>query len=84
MLIGNRKPMNENSIAVSSEVDLTLKKLEQDGKTAVLISVDGKLSGIVAMADTLKQSAKEAISSLTQMGIQVVMLTGDNERTRKQ
>jgi Cu+-exporting ATPase len=84
MLIGNRKLMIENSIAVSQEVDLTLQKLEQDGKTAVLVSVDGKLSGIVAMADTVKQSAQEAISSLKQrMGIEVVMLTGDNERTAK-
>lgn len=84
ILIGNRKLMNENGIAVSSEVDSTLKKLEQEGKTAVLVSVDGKLSGVVGMADTVKQSAKEAISALKQRrGIEVVMLTGDNERTAK-
>jgi Cu+-exporting ATPase len=83
MLIGNRKLMVENSIAVSEEVDAKLSKLEQEGKTAVLASVDGKLSGIIAMADTVKQNAKEAISSLKRMGIEVVMLTGDNERTAR-
>lgn len=84
MLIGNRKLMVENGIAVSNEVDLTLQKLEQEGKTAVLVSVDEKLSGIIAMADTVKQSAKEAISALKQkMSIEVVMLTGDNERTAR-
>ncbi|MEW6604037.1 MAG: heavy metal translocating P-type ATPase [Thermoproteota archaeon] len=84
MLIGNRKLMVENDIAVSNEVDLTLQKLEQEGKTAVLVSVDEKLSGIIAMADTVKQSAKEAISALKQkMSIEVAMLTGDNERTAR-
>jgi Cu+-exporting ATPase len=83
ILIGNRKLMVENGIAVSKEVDLRLTKLELEGKTAVLVSIDGKLSGIIAMADTVKQSAKEAITSLKPMGIEVIMLTGDNERTAK-
>jgi len=83
MLIGNRKLIVENSIPVSKEVDLTLQKLEQEGKTAVLVSVDDKLSGIIAMADTVKQTAKEAISSLRHIGIEVIMLTGDNERTAR-
>ena len=83
ILIGNRRLMVENGITVSKEVDLTLTKLEQEGKTAILLLIDSKLSGIIAMADTVKQSAKEAVSSLKQMGIEVVMLTGDNERTAK-
>jgi Cu+-exporting ATPase len=87
ILIGNRKMMkmmensNNNQIAVTESVDLMMKKLEQEGKTAVLISVDRKLAGIIALADTAKEDAKEAIDSLKSMGIEVIMLTGDNERT---
>jgi P-type Cu+ transporter len=83
--IGNRKMMmmgsNNNHIAVTEGVDSMMKNLEQEGKTAVLVSIDGKLSGIIAMADTAKEDAKEAIDSLKEMGIEVIMLTGDNERT---
>jgi Cu+-exporting ATPase len=83
ILIGNRKLMHENSIAVNEDVDLALKKLEQEGKTAVLVSIDGRLSGMLAMADTVKSGAKEAIDSLRSMHIEVMMLTGDNERTAR-
>ncbi|HLG36696.1 MAG TPA: copper-translocating P-type ATPase, partial [Nitrososphaera sp.] len=81
VLIGNRKLMRENGIAVTAEVDASLQKLEQEGKTATLVSIDGKLSGVIAMADTVKDSAKEAIESLNLMHVEVAMLTGDNERT---
>ena len=83
ILIGNRKLMHENSIAVSEAVDSALKKLEQEGKTAVLVSIDGRLSGTIAMADTVKESAKEAIDSLRRIGTEIIMLTGDNERTAR-
>lgn len=84
VLIGNRKLMHENNITFNEGVDSTLKRLEQEGKTAVLVSIDGKLSGTIAMTDTVKESAREAIYSLMQkMGIEVIMLTGDNERTAK-
>ncbi len=84
ILIGNRKLMQENGIAVGAEVDLTLGKMEQLGKTATLVSIDCRLSGIIAMADTVKESAKEAIDSLkNKMGVEVIMLTGDNERTAR-
>jgi P-type Cu+ transporter len=81
ILIGNRKMMDDNKIAVTEIVNENMRKLEQEGKTAVLISIDRKLAGIIAMADTAKEDAKEAIDSLKQMGIEVIMLTGDNERT---
>ncbi len=51
------------------------------GKTAVLISIDSKLSGIIALADTLKNSAKDAVGALKSNGNEIIMLTGDNERT---
>ncbi|HJU34998.1 MAG TPA: heavy metal translocating P-type ATPase [Nitrososphaera sp.] len=83
ILIGNRKLMHENSIALNEDVDLALKKLEQEGKTAVFVSIDGSLSGMLAMADTVKSGAKEAIDSLRSMHIEVIMLTGDNESTAR-
>jgi Cu+-exporting ATPase len=84
ILIGNRKLMHENSIIVNAEVDSTLGQMEYQGKTATLVSIDGRLSGIIAMADTVKEGAKEAIDLLQhRMGIEVIMLTGDNERTAK-
>jgi P-type Cu+ transporter len=83
ILIGNRKLMEDNNIPVTEAVDSTLKQLEFQGKTATLVAIDNKLSGIFALADTIKQNAKQAIDSLKAMGIEVVMLTGDNERTAK-
>ena len=83
LLIGNRKLMNETHILVTETAELRLKELEMQGKTAVLIAVNNKIAGIVALADTIKENAEEAIDVLKSMGIEVVMLTGDNERTAK-
>jgi Cu+-exporting ATPase len=83
IFIGNRKLMRDNNIPVSGEIDTTLSSLETQGKTATIISIDNKLAGIIAIADTIKDNAKEAIDSLKSMGIEVIMLTGDNERTAK-
>ena len=58
-----------------------MTRLEGEGKTAMLVGSDGKLAGIIAVADTLKPEAKEAIAALRREGIEVVMLTGDNQRT---
>ncbi|MDQ4023682.1 MAG: heavy metal translocating P-type ATPase, partial [Thermoproteota archaeon] len=84
VLIGNRKLMDDNHIPVTESIDNTLKQLEIQGKTATLVAIDNKLSGIIALADTIKENAKEAIDILTKsMGVEVIMLTGDNERTAK-
>jgi|SoiMethySBSTD1v2_1073268.scaffolds.fasta_scaffold33622_6 P-type Cu+ transporter len=84
ILIGNRKLMQENSINVSSHIDSVLSSLEEEGKTATIISIDGSLSGIIAMADTVKESAKEAVDVLEhKMNMELIMLTGDNDRTAK-
>src|SRR5919108_1442154 len=83
ILIGNRKLMQENNIAVNADVNTTLSVLETQGKTATLVAIDNKLAGIIAIADTIKDNAKQAIDSLKSMSIEVVMLTGDNERTAK-
>jgi len=81
ILVGTRKLMEEANMLVPETVDSTLKEFEIQGKTAVLISIDGNLSGIVTLADTIKENAREAIDSLKSGDKEVIMLTGDNERT---
>jgi len=80
VLLGNRKLMAENKIETKA-LEEKVRELEEDGKTVVFISADGVLSGVIAAADTLKEHAAEAVDVLKRMGIGVVMLTGDNERT---
>ena len=81
ILVGTRKLMEEANKLVPETVDSTLKEFEIQGKTAVLISIDGNLSGIITLADTIKGNAREAIDSLKSGGKEVIMLTGDNQRT---
>ncbi len=83
ILIGNRTLMYDNNILVNKDVDFELNALETQGKTATLVAVDNKIAGIIAIADTVKDNAKQAVDSLKSMGTEVVMLTGDNERTAK-
>lgn len=83
VLIGTRKLMSEHAIPVPGVVEAKLREFENVGKTAVLVSIDSKLSGIISIADTTKEGAKEAIEALKLMGKEVIMLTGDNERTAK-
>src|SRR5205807_4147209 len=80
ILLGNRRLALENGGDISA-AEQKLVKLEEDGKTAMILVVDGKAEGAVAVADTVKPSAKPTIDALKGMGIQVVMLTGDNSRT---
>jgi len=81
ILVGNRNLMDDNKIPVTEKVDSILERLEKEGKTAILVSIDNKRSGIIALADTIKEDAKEGIDSLKSMSMEVIMLTGDNERT---
>ena len=83
ILVGTRKLMIENGIPIGESVKSKLTELENLGKTAVLLAVDSKLSGILALADTTKESAKIAVDDLKSKGKEVIMLTGDNERTAK-
>ncbi|TCK06844.1 UNVERIFIED_ORG: Cu+-exporting ATPase [Anoxybacillus amylolyticus] len=80
ILIGTRKLMKERSVAISVHED-KMVELEKQGKTVMLVAIDGQLAGIIAVADTVKESSKEAIQTLKQMGIDVYMATGDNQRT---
>jgi Cu+-exporting ATPase len=81
IMIGNRKMMEDNQIAVTESMDTKLSVFEKEGKTAILVSIDNTLSGIIAISDTIKENAKGAIKALKSKGIEVIMLTGDNKRT---
>ncbi len=80
VLVGNQKFMKRNNIDFSTLVE-EQKRLENEGKTAMLVAVGSKLAGVIAVADTLKEDSKEAIATIKKMGMTPVMITGDNERT---
>lgn len=80
LVIGTRKLMKEYSIDISAVAE-TMTQLEEHGKTAMLVGMNGQFAGLVAVADTIKETSKEAIQRLQALGIHVVMMTGDNERT---
>ncbi|MBM7551277.1 heavy metal translocating P-type ATPase [Thalassobacillus pellis] len=78
--IGTRKLFHRLNVEYVKYEEV-MKKMEQEGKTAMLIAVDNELSGVIAVADTIKPSANEALKLLKEANIELVMLTGDNERT---
>ena len=80
ILVGSSRLMEDEGIHTES-VKQSLIKFQEEGKTAILVALDKQLVGIIALLDTPKPNAKTAIQSLKKMGIQVMMLTGDNERT---
>lgn len=82
LLIGNLKLMNREGIALG-ELEEKSKALADDGKTPMFIAIDNKAAGIIAVADTVKEDSKAAIAAMKKMGLEVVMITGDNERTAK-
>jgi Cu+-exporting ATPase len=79
-LIGNRKLMDERGIALA-ELETDSDRLAAEGKTPMYAALNGKIAGIVAVADVVKPSSKAAIESLHKMGIEVAMITGDNKKT---
>ncbi len=80
VFVGTRKLMEENGIPIgAAEGDVTA--LEEQGKTAMLLAVDGRLEAVLAVADTVKESSRQAIAELQAMGLAVYMITGDNRRT---
>jgi len=81
VLVGNRSLMQEYNVAIPADVESRITALEQDGKTAVLVAAGVQMAGVIAIADTLKETTKPAIEKLRAMGISVVMVTGDNKRT---
>ncbi len=83
ILIGNRKLLGEYDVKGLDALDSALSDLEARGRTAVLIAEEGSAMGIVAVADALKPDSREAIKAMHDLGLKVVMVTGDNERAAK-
>jgi Cu+-exporting ATPase len=80
LLLGNRRLMSERGVNVDGLI-AGAERLEREGKTAMFVALDGQASGLVAVADTLKETSATAVQELHGMGIEVAMITGDNQRT---
>ena len=82
VLVGNRRLMQINGIDTSHH-EQNIQTLESQGKTAMLVAANKTVMGIIAVADTLKENSVEAVAELKKIGVETIMLTGDNERTAK-
>jgi Cu+-exporting ATPase len=80
VLVGTKRLLDERGVALNG-LDTSLARLEEEAKTAMLVAVDGEAAGIVAVADTVKEGSIEAIQRMQALGLEVIMITGDNERT---
>ncbi|MBI4499479.1 MAG: heavy metal translocating P-type ATPase, partial [Chloroflexi bacterium] len=81
IVLGTRKLLRESGVAVAEAAEAQSAALEAEGKTVVLIAVNGVLAGAIAVADTLKEGAADAVARFRHLGLEVVMITGDNTRT---
>ncbi|USK34984.1 heavy metal translocating P-type ATPase [Bacillus sp. F19] len=80
LLIGTRRLMEKNNIDVANILP-KMENLEKQGKTAMLVAIDHQFAGVIAVADTIKETSQKAIERLKKMGLEVVMITGDNKQT---
>uniref|UniRef100_A0A8C4LCH4 Copper-transporting ATPase 1 n=1 Tax=Equus asinus TaxID=9793 RepID=A0A8C4LCH4_EQUAS len=83
VLIGNREWMIRNGLVINNDVDDSMNEHERKGRTAVLVAVDDELCGLIAIADTVKPEAELAVHTLKSMGLEVVLMTGDNSKTAR-
>ncbi|XP_072304323.1 copper-transporting ATPase 2 [Eucyclogobius newberryi] len=83
VIIGNREWMRRNGHHIGADIDAAMSSHETKGQTAILVAVDGVLCAMIAIADTVKAESALAVHTLNNMGIEVVMITGDNKRTAK-
>lgn len=83
VLIGNREWMRRNGLTVTSDVRDAMTDHETKGQTAILVAIDGVLCGMIAVADSVKQEAALAVHTLKSMGVDVVLITGDNRKTAR-
>jgi Cu+-exporting ATPase len=80
VLVGNLRLMEGNQVALG-RAEADVERLQAEGKTTVMLALDSRAKGVIAVADTAKEGSKEAVSRLKAMGLEVVMITGDNQRT---
>uniref|UniRef100_A0A8C6NT37 P-type Cu(+) transporter n=1 Tax=Nothobranchius furzeri TaxID=105023 RepID=A0A8C6NT37_NOTFU len=83
VLIGNREWMRRNGLQIRRDIDEAMMEHERRGRTAILVAVDNELCAMIAIADTVKPEAKLAVDTLTSMGLEVVLMTGDNSKTAR-
>ncbi|WP_128100008.1 heavy metal translocating P-type ATPase [Paenibacillus sp. DCT19] len=83
ILVGTRRLLADAKVNVPDGTVAQMNQLEEQGRTAMLVAIDGVWAGIVAVADTIKETSREAVARLQTMGIDVIMITGDNERTAR-
>lgn len=83
VLIGNRRLMEENNISINEEYSKQISRLEENAKTVIIVGVENKILGIIAISDKIKENAKTTVQNLREMGIESYMVTGDNEKTAK-
>jgi Cu+-exporting ATPase len=83
ILIGTAEFLSEQQVPIPDELKARGTDLQRQGRTVLFVAANGRLAGLLAVADPIKQSAPAAIKELLQLGIQIVMLTGDNEHTAK-
>ncbi|MGQ8873754.1 heavy metal translocating P-type ATPase [Paenibacillus sp. TSA_86.1] len=83
ILVGTRRLLADANVDVPAESIQQMNALEEQGRTAMLVAAQGQWAGIIAVADTIKDTSREAIGRLQAMGIDVIMITGDNERTAR-
>lgn len=85
VVIGNRALLSEHGVAWAGEADGRIQSFEAQGQTVIPVAVDGALRGLITLADTPRQEARQAITELKRIGIrEVIMITGDNPRTADQ
>jgi len=82
VMIGNQRMFEAEGISLSG-LESDVERLQSEAKTAMLVAIDHRAAGIIAVADTIKDSSKDAIEDLHKMGLKVVMITGDNQKTAK-
>ncbi len=80
VLLGNLRLMEKRQVSLNG-LEPEVARLQAEGKTAMLVAVDGQAAGVIAVADTLKDGSREAIEELHRLGLEVIMITGDNRRT---
>ncbi len=82
VLVGNRRLLRDHDVD-ASPAEEAMDRLEREGKTAMLVAVDGRVAGVVADADTVKDTSAEAVAELRERDLDVMLITGDNERTAR-
>ncbi|WP_445664352.1 heavy metal translocating P-type ATPase [Fodinibius sp. AD559] len=83
VLVGTRSLLSEAGISINKSIEDQMSDLEKQAKTAMLVAIEGKTAGIIAVADPIKEDSKKAIGALKEFGLTPIMITGDNERTAR-